>query len=154
APAAKAVPAAPAAPAAAGTAPIKPAAKAPAGVAKPATPTPAPAKAAAKAPAAVPVKPAAEEMDLDFTADLVVKNPFGGGDVAVKQLDFTDLPSASPTQARAAAKDAELTEHLVEGSWVEVREKGEEDAINVRPARLTFVSPMKTSYIFVDRNGT
>jgi hypothetical protein len=105
-----------------------------------------PAKPAAKAPAKV------EEADLDFTDDLTVKNPFGGGEVQVKQLDFTDL-AATPAKARAVQKDADMTEHLVEGSWVEVKDKDTDDKITVRPARLSFVSPMRTSYLFVDRNG-
>jgi hypothetical protein len=161
-------PAAKPAPAAAEKAPAaKPApavaGKAPAAKPAPATAEKAPAaKAAAPAPGkapakAAPAKPAKEappvEMDLDFTADITVKNPFGGGEIQVGQLDFSDLPAASPTQARALAKDAELTEHLVEGSWVEVKMKGEEDKAEIRPARLSFVTPGKTSYLFVDRNG-
>ena len=101
--------------------------------------------------AGAPAKPP-PEADLDFTDDLTVKNPFGGGDVQVKQLDFSDL--ASPAKARAVQKEAELTEHLVVGSWVEVRDKDADDKVTARMARLSFVSPMKTSYLFVDRNGT
>jgi hypothetical protein len=103
--------------------------------------------------AAKPAPAKVEEADLDFTDDLTVKNPFGGGDVQVKQLDFSDL-AATPAKARAAQKEAELTEHLVEGSWVEVRDKDADDKVTARIARLSFVSPMKTSYLFVDRNGT
>jgi hypothetical protein len=158
APAAPVPPAAP--PAAAAPKPAAPAAaagKAPA--ARPAAAAPAPAapgKAAARPAPAKPAKaPAAEEdVDLDFTADITVKNPFGGGEIQVKQVDFADLPTASPTQARSLLKDAELTEHLIEGCWVEVREKSkEDDTVANRPARLSFVSPMKSSYLFVDRNG-
>src|SRR4029079_2872683 len=119
------------------------------------------AKPAVKPPAAGTAKPPppkappkVEEVELDFTTDIVVKNPFGGGDVSVQQLDFTDLPSASPTQARAVAKDAQLSDHLMDGAWIEVKQKGENDTVTARPARCSFVSPMKTSYIFVDRNGT
>jgi hypothetical protein len=154
APAAAPQPAPSPAPVAAGAAPARPDAKRPArlnplGAAGGASS--APAQGAPKAAPKAPAKP--EEADLDFTADIVVKNPFGGGDVEVKQLDFTDLPSASPTQARTVARDAGLTEHLVVGAWVEVRDKGDDEKITRRPARLSFVSPMKTSYLFVDRNG-
>jgi hypothetical protein len=103
-----------------------------------------------------PARPApakVAEADLDFTDDLTVKNPFGGGEVQVKQLDFTDLPWATPAQARIAAKEAELTDHLVEGAWVEVKVKDEKDQVEARAARLSYVSPMKTSYLFKDRNG-
>jgi uncharacterized protein DUF1631 len=136
--------------------PAKAAPSAPAAAGAPAAASAAPAKGApAAAPAAPPKAPAKPvELDLDFTAEVVVKNPFGGGDVAVQQLDFTDLPSASPTQARAVAKDAQLTDHLMVGAWIEVKQKGENDTVTARPARCSFVSPMKTSYIFVDRNGT
>ena len=131
-------------------APAAPGAKAPA---RPAAAAGAPAKGAPTKPPPpkAPAKP--QEVELDFTADIVVKNPFGGGEVEVKQLDFSDLPSASPTQARSVAKDAQLTEHLMVGSWIEVRQKGEDEKIANRPARLSFVSPMKTSFLFVDRNG-
>ena len=126
------------------TMPGGPSSKKPAGASDPSRTMPGgPSSKAAKPP---------PEADLDFTDDLTVKNPFGGGEVQVKQLDFTDL--ASPAKARAAQKDADLTEHLVEGSWVEVRDKDGEDKVTTRPARLSFVSPMKTSYLFVDRNGT
>jgi len=123
---------------------------------------PAPAaKEAVKPTRAAPGKPAApgttesgDSDSLDFTATITVKNPFGGGVVQVDEMNFTDLPGASPAQARRAAKDAELTGNLTEGTWVEIREKGEEGEEGIRhPAKLTYISPMKSSYLFVDRQG-
>lgn len=142
---------APAAPAATGAA-------APAGssAAKPGAPASAPA-GGAKAPA-----PEEAAVGLDFTASITVKNPFGGGEIAATDDDM-DFTGGGATAAPAAGKgkpsrrgpsDAELTDSLAVGTWVEVLEKkNEEDEGTRRPARLSFVTPQKTRFQFVDRQG-
>lgn len=147
--AAKAAPAAPGKPPAPGVAKATGVKPAPAAkeAAKPAPPTPA--KPAAPSPAET-----GDSESLDFTSTITVRNPFGGGQVQVDEVNFADLPGASPTQARQAAKDAELTGKLAEGTWVEIREKSQgSDEETRRPARLSYISPMKNSYLFVDRQG-
>ncbi len=89
---------------------------------------------------------------LDFTASITVKNPFGGGEVKVEGLDAWH---GMPSQGKAA-KDAALVDGLKQGHWVEfkikirVSDDGEEE--KRRPARLIFITPRRTRYIFCDRN--
>jgi hypothetical protein len=94
---------------------------------------------------------------LDFTAPITVQNPFGGGRVQVEDLDFTTKPAAGPATpagAAAAKRDAipaELPGNLVVGTWVGIREKN--PAEPRRSAKLSFISPLKTRYLFVDKQG-
>jgi exonuclease VII small subunit len=90
----------------------------------------APLKARDEAPHAVPAAPA-----LDFTASITVRNPYGGGEVKVSAAE---LPAGGDD-----------VDDLKQGDWVEFKVEGEE---NRRPARLIFISPRKTRYIFSDRN--
>jgi hypothetical protein len=90
--------------------------------------------AGAPQPAAAPAKRASES--LDFTAPVTVKNPYGAGEVQV---------------TGAGAKDAEVPTNFTMGTWVEIREKGSEAGCRV--AKLLFVSPKKTRYLFSDRRG-
>ena len=114
-----------------------------------------------------PPPPAPSHADLlDFTAPLVVDNPFGGGkvEVAAGDLDFTAATPAAMGIEPAATKPAEgsapparkrqretipLPARLVVGTWVAViGEDGER-----HPAKLHFVSPMKSHFLFTDRKG-
>lgn len=118
-------------------------------------PVPAPEKmvkspaAARPLPAAV-ATPEAESNSLDFTAVVTIKNPFGEGKVEVKELDFTDPGTASTAPAKGGAKEAEFVNNIKEGTWVEFRE-GKQD--KGRPAKLSYISPLKSSFLFVDRLG-
>lgn len=84
---------------------------------------------------------------LDFTAPVTVQNPFGGGKVQVEALDFAPKPAAGKREAVVA----ELPGGLAVGIWVGIREKGEKDPR--KSAKLSYVSPLKTRYLFVDRQG-
>lgn len=134
-------------------------------------PTPAAGKSAE--PAARRAAPAAAPPDedlLDFIAPVTVNNPFGEGKVEVSadDLDFTAAPGApiaveaapapSPTAAKPAeparaaklSKTIRLPNAMVAGAWVEILDsKGEAR----RPAKLHYVSPMKSHFLFVDRKG-
>jgi hypothetical protein len=118
-------------------------------------PVPAPEKmvksstAARPRPAAIAI-PDEDSNSLDFTAVVTVRNPFGKGKVEVKELDFTDPGAPSTAPAKGGAKEAEFVNNIKEGTWVEFRE-GEQD--KYRPARLSYISPLKNSYLFVDRLG-
>ncbi len=91
---------------------------------------------------------------LDFTAPITVRNPFGGGKVQVEDLDFTAKPAAGAAGAAGAKRDAtpaQLPANLAVGTWVGIREKSEKDAR--RSAKLSYISPLKTRYLFVDTQG-
>lgn len=123
----------PVAPSPPGQPPLKPA-TAPLGVP---TQSPAPSPAQATAPGSP-----------DSTAAVTVNNPFGDGKVQVDDLDFTVKPAAGTDRAKPEAKPAELPADLAVGTWVEIRERDTR-----RLGRLAFISPLKTRYLFVDRQG-
>ena len=131
----------------------------------------APGKEARPAAKAAP-KPV-EDDALDFTAPVEVVNPFGGGKVAVssEDLDFTaaapegapaeaaTVAVAAPAQAAAGAKakpekvkrdTIRLPSAMVVGAWVQVLGT---DGETRTPAKLHYVSPMKSHFLFVDRQG-
>jgi len=101
---------------------------------------------------------AAAAASLDFTAPVTVKNPFGAGEVQVMNLaQFTAVP-VDPKQ-RAAAKaqlktslSVDPPEDMELGSWLEFKTKVE-GGDEKRAAKLLFVSPKKTHYVFSDRRG-
>jgi hypothetical protein len=108
-----------------------------------------PPPSAARAPA--PMQ--AEEMEsdsLDFTKVITIKNPFGGGKVQVQELESADAPASVP-RAKGETNEVEFINNLKEGVWVEFREKGAEDT--QRPARLSYISPLRSRFLFVDRAG-
>lgn len=85
---------------------------------------------------------------MNFTAPVTVQNPFGGGKVEVDDLDFTVTLAVG---AKPEATLAELPGNLVVGTWVGIREKDEKAPR--KSARLSFISPLKTRYLFVDKQG-
>jgi hypothetical protein len=87
-----------------------------------------------------------------------VRNPFGEGEIEVEEVTFGDLPGFSPpleateTAAPTAASGDRYTEiarHLKEGDWVEFREDEKEPV----QARLSYVSPYGSTYVFSNRRG-
>ena len=107
----------------------------------------------------VPVKPEkqprapvaatpAQQESLDMTAPVTVPNPFGEGQVEVADLDFT----VQLRDSKAGAKPASLLpSELKLGTWVEIVRKHEKE--KHQTAKLTFISPLKTRYLFADRHG-
>ncbi len=107
----------------------------------------------------VPVKPEkqprapvaatpAQQESLDMTAPVTVPNPFGEGQVEVADLDFT----VQLRDSKAGAKPASLLPpELKLGTWVEIVRKHEKE--KHQTAKLTFISPLKTRYLFADRHG-
>jgi hypothetical protein len=113
-----------------------------------------------------PLAPEAKSGDdaLDFTAEITVKNPFGGGEVKVDELDFTEAIAAAPQApapktpaaagkpaAKAPAKDTVLPSKLKEGVWVGIRAPGPDEPR--QPAKLLYMSPLKSRFLFCDRAG-
>ena len=116
-----------------------------------------------------PRKPSPDEV-IDLGKPLTMMNPFGGGEVEVSDddLDFTAIPvpapapaapvtpaaPAEPVLARTArpvkpSTQIRLPSAMVVGAWVTVTgSEGEE-----RTARLHYVSPLKSHFLFVDRKG-
>ena len=117
-------------------------------------PTPTRPAAPAQGPRAGPAAPGAAQRSassLDFTAPVTVKNPFGGGQVEVEDLDFTVKPAAGPAGARNEATVAELPPNLKVGTWVGIRAKNDKEPR--KSAKLSFISPLKTRFLFVDKQG-
>lgn len=83
----------------------------------------------------------------DFTEPVKVNNPFGEGEVEVDDLDFT-VALRGPSGAKPPPA---LPPELVVGSWVRILLRGEEE--KERFAKLNYVSPLKTRFLFIDRQG-
>ncbi|HZP92702.1 MAG TPA: DUF1631 family protein [Burkholderiales bacterium] len=137
--------------------PARPVAPSRPGAVEAAKPAAAPKPVAAPVPPA-PVTPAApgkasapEPASLNFTRPVTVANPFGDGKVQVDDLDFTAQLGPSAPAAKRGATVPDIPDSLVVGAWVEIYDKGERESR--RPARLSFVSPLKTRYLFVNRQG-
>ncbi len=96
---------------------------------------------------------------VDLNAPVVLKNPFGDGEVQVNDLDFTDFSKDNSAKAgtgkvsgaKLQADHPVIPKDLAEGSWVEIREKGESD--KAKRAKLSIVSPLKNRFVFVTRQG-
>ena len=133
------------------------------------SPMPAGARAGVPAAGAPAAKPVDEE--LDFTAEITVQNPFGGGAVQVEELDFTaDAPpalaaapkaepakplpkGAKPEPEKKPAKDLALPSKLKEGVWVGIRVQSSDPDAPRQPAKLLYMSPLKSRFLFCDRAG-
>ena len=140
--------------------------KAPSADTKPTSAAVPPSAAVAKLPDPAPsrrIEPLPEPgsaEDLDFTAAITMKNPFGAGEVKVDDLDFTASsggpisvapPGAKTLGGKPARRPAELPRNLILGSWVEILEPGGTGQ-PVR-AKLHHVSPLESHFLFVDRQG-
>jgi hypothetical protein len=119
--------------------------------------TPEQTAAEAKAAADTKAEAKAAAAALDFTAPVTVKNPFGAGEVQVLNLaGFTAQP-VDPQQRKNAKAQLKSSlavnppENMEADTWVEFRPKG--DGGEKRAAKLLFVSPKKTRYLFSDRRG-
>jgi hypothetical protein len=121
---------------------------------KPPAPTP-PAKPPASTPRVKQPAPsetrATNPAPLDFTAAVTVNNPFGQGEVQVDDLDFTVQLGGGTARGKRDAGHATVPENLTAGTWVAIRTKGEKDTLSL--AKLSYVSPLKSRYLFVDRHG-
>ncbi len=153
--------------------PASTATKSPAGVSATGTKLPL-APGAKPVPGAKPAAPPpkAVEDDLDFTAEITVN--VGGSEVKVDELDFTDAaPALAPAAAagpikagvdpkaapgglvagKKPAKDFALPSKLKEGSWVGIRPVSQNPDEPRQPAKLFYMSPLKSRFLFCDRAG-
>ncbi|MFN0300900.1 MAG: DUF1631 family protein [Burkholderiales bacterium] len=97
--------------------------------------------------------PAGSSEDLDFTAPITIKNPFGEGEVQVDELDFTATTGSAKAAGNAPArKPIDMPRNIVLGCWVEILEPG--GTGKPVSAKLHYVSPLQSRFLFVDRRGT
>jgi hypothetical protein len=88
--------------------------------------------------------------------------------VKVDELDFTDaqpaLEAAAPKpEAKGAkpvpekekkpSKDLALPSKLKEGVWIGIRAETQDPEVPRQPAKLLYMSPLKSRFLFCDRGG-
>jgi hypothetical protein len=110
------------------------------------------------------VKAAAASIQLDEDSETAAKplefsnvtipNPFGDGDIEVEEISLSDLPGfANPASndVDAGANDqfTTIVKKLKAGDWLEFREGAEQRG----QAKLSYISPLKGTYLFVNRQG-
>ncbi|HZR03842.1 MAG TPA: DUF1631 family protein, partial [Burkholderiales bacterium] len=97
-----------------------------------------------------------QESSATFSA-VTIPNPFGEGEIEVEEIDLADLPgnnsadlpTTAPSNPAASDENSRMVSGLQEGAWVEFRDR--EDNITI--ARLSYISPLKGTYLFVNRKG-
>lgn len=103
------------------------------------------------------------QAEATFSA-VTIPNPFGDGEIEVEEIDLsdfsngtavgtlTDVPGVAEAvveRSRGGDEHTQIVSGLQEGVWLEFRDA--ED--NVTPARLSYISPLKGTYLFVNRQG-
>ena len=95
---------------------------------------------------------AVEEADfdpasLDFTT-VVVKNPFGEGEIQVGEIELPAVPGAPAAAVKEGDEHSRRASSLTVGTWLEFRDDKQRHQV-----KLSYVSPFKTEYLFVNRQG-
>jgi len=88
---------------------------------------------------------------------VTIQNPFGGGEIEVEEISLSDIASTpgmpQDGHVRAASTGGDEYSHMAsslkEGDWVEFRDQDD----NRRQAKLSYISPLKGTYLFVNRQG-
>ena len=88
-----------------------------------------------------------EAISLDFTS-VTIKNPFGDGEVEVDEVELPNLPGAPAVAVKDGDEYSRLASTLEEGTWLEFRNEKERHQV-----KLSYVSPFKSAYLFVNRQG-
>jgi hypothetical protein len=83
-----------------------------------------------------------------------IDNPFGEGEIEVEEISLSELPGVRGGKGAGGAAQAgdeytRLVNGLTEGTWVELRNQQQK----WQPARLSYISPVKGIYLFVNRQG-
>jgi exonuclease VII small subunit len=91
-------------------------------------------------------------------SNVTIKNPFGDGDIQIEEISLSDLPGLpelSTVSRKSTAPTEPVDQHsqsvteLREGAWLEFRD----DDDGRTQAKLSYVSPLKGTYLFVNRQG-
>jgi hypothetical protein len=81
---------------------------------------------------------------------LTIRNPFGEGDIEIEEISLSDLSVAGLAGAtRGGDEYTCMAGSLGEGAWVDFRDERD----GTRRARLSYVSPLKRTYLFVNRQS-
>jgi len=85
--------------------------------------------------------------------NVTIKNPFGEGEIEVEEISLSDLPgfrsvTSEGTDPAAIDQYDRAVKNLKAGDWLEFR--GSEPHLQ---ARLSYISPLKGTYLFVNRRG-
>jgi len=91
---------------------------------------------------------------LEFHA-LTIRNPFGEGDIEIEEISLSDLSAGGRAALVAGVAGAatggdeysRMAGSLGEGAWVDFRDERNDK----RRARLSYVSPLGRTYLFVNR---
>jgi len=92
-------------------------------------------------------EPPSDPSSLDFTT-VTVKNPFGAGEIRVDEIELPSIPGAPAVAVKEGDEYSRLASGLVEGTWLEFRDEKERHQV-----KLSYVSPFKTAYLFVNWQG-
>jgi len=89
---------------------------------------------------------------LEFSS-VTISNPFGDGEIEVEEISLSDLPgfgnaASDDVDAGSADQYGQAVKSLKAGDWLEFRD-GERNM----QARLSYISPLKGTYLFVNRRG-
>ena len=90
-------------------------------------------------------------------SNVVIRNPFGGGEIEIEEISLSDLPgvpelsgaSRDGASKEPADQHSESVTNLKEGDWLEFRD----DDDGRTQAKLSYISPLKGTYLFVNRQG-
>jgi Protein of unknown function (DUF1631) len=107
---------------------------------------PAPSDATASEPTAG-AEAESDSTSLDFTT-VIVKNPFGEGEIRVDEIELPSVPGAPAVAVKEGDKYSRLASDLNEGTWLEFRDEKQRHQV-----KLSYVSPFKTAYLFVNWQG-
>jgi hypothetical protein len=92
-------------------------------------------------------KAESDSTSLDFTT-VVVKNPFGEGEIRVDEVELPSVPGAPAVAVKEGDEYSRLASGLNEGTWLEFRDEKRRHQV-----KLSYVSPFKTAYLLVNRQG-
>lgn len=111
-------------------------------------------------PAAAPQE-AEDDTDLAQTLppfkSMVIKNPFGDGEIEVEEISLDSIPAFSNNPSAKGDSLASLTGDeyslkaggMTVGTWIELGSSGDTKV----QARLSWISPLKGTYLFTNRHG-
>jgi len=87
----------------------------------------------------------AESDSSSLDSTLIVKNPFGEGEIRVGEIELSSVPGAPGVAEKEGDEYSQLASGLSIGTWLEFRDDKQRHQV-----RLSYVSPFKTAYLFVD----